>query len=390
MSIRAGSVVMVGGRNVIDRLQSANLNGNVPIETVREIGNDLVVDKVPGEADFTFALESWDVTTDLMAFLHGEVGSQPAASAPGAADAAGTEYRWEDVEAVNIVSPWKDNPGTAGGDTHAGIIIPAYYPTRLSYRFGVTDNAQQTVEIAGGSFYYAQTTPVEEIAAGDGAQVAFITSESARALRLGGAGGTTFQRVFGVLVDGVMQVRGSDYDESVPGGTTAGAPAITTITFNRAPANGAQVKFVYFTETAKAVPQSANADTAIKPGAVRGRDIEVLVGTRGANQTRIHGVQSFELDATLEGEVEREMGTADATGRSVNGTDVNGTLTFRPRDRTAFFDALSLVTGVDPDEAPAHVARQHGDGLRHAVQRRGWHLRGVQGRPSLELQSTTE
>jgi hypothetical protein len=65
---------------------------------------------------------------------------------------------------------------------------------------------------------------------------------------------------------------------------------------------------VYFTETAKAYPQAVNADTAIKPGAVRGRDIEVLVGTRGVNQVRLPGVQTFELDATLDGEVEREMG----------------------------------------------------------------------------------
>jgi hypothetical protein len=30
-----------------------------PIETIREIGNDLVVDKVPGEPDFTFSMECW-------------------------------------------------------------------------------------------------------------------------------------------------------------------------------------------------------------------------------------------------------------------------------------------------------------------------------------------
>jgi hypothetical protein len=54
---------------------------------------------------------------------------------------------------------------------------------------------------------------------GDGADGAFVTSESARAFRIGGAGGATFQRVFGVLVNGVLQVPGVDYVESVPGGT---------------------------------------------------------------------------------------------------------------------------------------------------------------------------
>jgi hypothetical protein len=85
MSIRAGSIVTVAGRNVVDRLQSAGLgDARIPIETVREIGNDLVVDKVPGEADFTFSMESWDVSTDLMAFLHGKIGNQVANQPPGA------------------------------------------------------------------------------------------------------------------------------------------------------------------------------------------------------------------------------------------------------------------------------------------------------------------
>ncbi len=79
MSIRAGSIVTVAGRNIVDRLQSAGLgDARIPIETIREIGNDLVVDKIPGEPDFTFSMESWDVTTDLMAFLHGGIGDQAA------------------------------------------------------------------------------------------------------------------------------------------------------------------------------------------------------------------------------------------------------------------------------------------------------------------------
>jgi len=348
MSIRAGSIVTVAGRNVVDRLQSAGLgDARIPIETVREVGNDLVVDKVPGEPDFTFSMESWDVTTDLMAFLHGKIGNQLVNEPPGYDDPANTAYRWEDCEFVNIVSPWKRNVGAAGGNIAAGLIIPAYYPTRLRYRFGVTDNAVQEVELSGGAFYYAQSPPVEEIAAGVAAQVAFATSEAARALRLGGPAGTTFQRVFGVLVDGVLQVRGVDYEESSP--AVAGAPGIATITFAVAPPVGAQVRYTYFTEVAKAYPQAVNADATIKPGAVRGRNIVVLVGEDGS-QVRLPGIQTFELEATIDGEVEREMGNSEVTGRVVNGTDATGTVTIRPKDIAAFFSTLSLVTGRDVDE----------------------------------------
>jgi hypothetical protein len=451
MSVRAGSIVTVAGRNVVDRLQSAGLgDARIPVETIREIGNDLVVDKVPGEPDFTFSMESWDVSTDLMAFLHGRIGNQAANQPPGYDDPAGTEYKWENCEFVNLTSPWKDNVGSVGGNIGAGLIVPAFYPTRLRYRFGVTDNAVQEVELSGGSYYYAKTAPVEETSAGDGVQVAFASSESARALRLGGSTGTTFQYVFGVLVDGVLQVKDVDYVESNAG--VAGASGVATITFTEAPANGAQVRFTYFTETAKAYPQAVNADATLKPGAVRGRNIRVLVGTRGTNeeqtvtidasggtftatfngqttaataynaaasvfqtnlealstigpgnvlvtkvgsvfhvefvgtlagsnqpalttnpasltggastavvatatpggtggnQARLPGIQTFELEATIDGEVEREMGNDQITGRVVNGTDTTGTVTVRPKDKDAFFAFLSQVTGVDTDE----------------------------------------
>lgn len=458
MSIRAGSIVTVAGRNVVDRLQSAGLgDARIPIETIREIGNDLVVDKVPGEPDFTFTMESWDVSTDLMAFLHGQVGNQIVNEPPGYLDPVGTEYKWEDCEFVNITSPWKRNVGTAGGNISAGLLIPGYYPTRIRYRFGVTDNSTQEIELAGGSYYYAKAAPVEEVAAGDGTQTAFVTSESARALRIGGSTGTTFRRIFGVLVDGVLQVKDADYTESI-GATDTGQSAATTITFTNPPANLAQVKLCYFTETAKAYPQAVNADATVKPGAVRGRNIVVYVGTRGSNEiqeltvdastgnytlgfggfnttnltpastaaavqaalealpsigagnvlvtggvgaagggtpyvitfrgslggenqvqvtttnvsltggaatatvttttpggtggnrVRLPGIQTFELEATVEGEVERELGNEEVTGRTINGTDATGTVTFRPKDIDGFFQLLSTVTGVDTDE----------------------------------------
>jgi hypothetical protein len=349
MSVRAGSIITVAGRNVVDRLQSAGLgNSQVPIETVREVGNDLVVDKVPGEADFTFSMESWDVSTDLMAFLHGKIGNQLVTQPPGFGDPAGTEYRWENCQFVNITSPWKRDTGSAGGHIQAGLIIPGYYPTRLRYRFGVTDNAVQEVELAGGEFFYAETPPVEETGAGTGAVSTFSTSESARAFREGGALGTSWHRVFGVILDGVLQVRGVDFTESIVA-ADIGQSAVATITFATPPPNGAQVRFCYFTETAKVLPQAVNADATVKPGAVRGRNIVIRIDRDGAN-LRLPGVQTMELEATIEGEVEREMGNPEITGRSVNGTDASGTVTIRPKDIGAFFNALSEVTGVANDE----------------------------------------
>src|SRR3954463_9649352 len=109
MSIHAGELLHIGGRNVIDRIQSAGLGDvRVPTEVIREVGNREVVDKVPGDPDFTFTLETLDVSTELEAWLTGSVGTGTGSGAgPGAADPDGTAYSWLDCSYVNILSPWK-------------------------------------------------------------------------------------------------------------------------------------------------------------------------------------------------------------------------------------------------------------------------------------------
>lgn len=344
MAIRAGSILHLGGQNVIDRIQQAGLgNVNLPIETVREVGNREVVDKIPQEPDFTFSMQSLDVSTDIMAFLTGSPEGGPAsAEVPGGSDPEGTEYNWLDCEFVNIPSPWKDPTTGSAGKVEAGHLIPGYYPTKISYNFGVTDNAQQTVELAGGAFYYFEGTPKEQAFTGNGATKAFATTEVAVHTRRGGAGGESFRSVFGVIVDGELQTEGVDY--TVEGG--AESPGSTaTVTFAIAPVSGADIRIAYFTSAAHSYPQSVHASTLVKPGAVRGRNIQVLIDGK-----RIGGIQTATLEATVEGEVERELGTEDITGRVVNGTDANGTLTIRSKDKDAFFDVLEKVTGVNRKE----------------------------------------
>lgn len=346
MSVHAGTILTVGGNNVIDRIQSAGLGDvRIPIETIRETGNREVVDKVPGEPDFTFTMESLDVSTDNMAFLTGSIGADTSASAgaPGAEDPDGTAYNWLDCGFVNIASPWKDPDSGSAGAVGAGHLVPAFYPTRLRYRLGVTDNAVQEVELAGGQFYYGKFAPVEEYASGDGATSAFATSEATVAHRIGGPESTVLRNVHGVIVDGTLQIEDVDYTIAGGSGTVA------TIAFAEAPENGARIRYAYFTTEAKAYPQPVHASNVTKPGAVRGRNIKIYLGA-GAERERVASVQTFELEASVEYEVEREMGSDQIVGITVNGTDVTGTVTVRSRDKDAFFHVLSKVTGVSEDE----------------------------------------
>lgn len=341
MSVRAGSLLHVAGRNVIDRLQNAGLGDvRIPIETIREVGNREVVDKIPGEPDFTFTLESLDVGTDVMALLTGKIGAGVASGeAPGATDPDGTEYDWLDCQSINILSPWKDADTGSAGVIEAGHLIPGYFPTRMTQRYGVTDNATFSVELGGGSFFYAKGTPVEDFFSGTGALKLFETAEATIHHRKGGFEGTTFRDVFGVLVDGLIQVEDVDFT------VTGGNGEVAKVTFTNAPAEGADIRIASFSSSEHSFPQSVHASSIVKPAAVRGRNIVIEI-----NDVRARGGQSFELEATFEGEVERELGEEDATGRSNTGTDASGTFTVRSRDADAFFELLKQITGVEESE----------------------------------------
>jgi len=345
MSIRAGSILHLSGNNVIDRIQQAGLgNVNLPVETIREVGNREVVDKIPQEPDFTFSMQSLDVSTDIMAWLTGAVaGGSASAAAPGASDPEGTEYNWLDCQMVNIPSPWKDPTSGSAGVIEAGHLVPGYYPTKVTYNFGVTDNAQQTVELAGGSFYYGEGVPREQQFTGNGSTDEFATAQPAIHTRRGGALGEVFRSVFGVIVDGELQTEGVDYE--VTGGAASPGSTATVKFLKAAPDSGADIRIAYFTSTATAFPQSVHASTIVKPGAVRGRNIRVLVDGK-----RVGGIQTATLEATVEGEVERELGTEDITGRVVNGTDTTGAVTIRSKNKDAFFDVLEAITKVARDE----------------------------------------
>jgi hypothetical protein len=367
MSVHAGNILHVGGNNVIDRIQSAGLGDvRVPTEVIREVGNTEVVDKVPGDADFTFTLESFDVSTELEAFLNGKIGGAGSAAAPGASDPAGTVYSWANTQFLNIPSPWK-NPATgSAGTVEAGHLVPGYYPTRMRYRFGVTDNATQEVEMSGGSYYYADGAPVEQIATGDGATTAFVTDNVAIPHRRGGVDGTTFRSVFGVIIDGALAIEGVDYTQS-PSNTAT--PGVATVTFTTAPhgvdathATAAQIRFAYFTTAAMSYPQAVHASTLVKPGAVRGRNICVYI-----NGAKVGGVQAFELEASVEGDVVREFCNEEIIGREVNGRDCTGSVTIRAKDKAAFIALLSTITGVAATEVFGYL-NQHAVELEVKIQ----------------------
>lgn len=349
MSIHAGAIITAAGKTTLQRVQSAGLgNVTIPIDTIREVGNELIVDQVVQEPDFTFSIDSFDVSCDLEAILQGKQSPGPASGA-AFPDPDGTEYKWDaPARCTTIVSPWKDLTQGSAGTVSGGHLVPAYICSRIQYQFGVTANAQQTAELRGGSFYYGLFAPEEESFVGNGSQAAFASTDPAVHSRIGGVSGTSFRSVFGVMIDGVPQIEGVDF--TVSGG--AAAPGSTaTVTFTTAPANGADVRFAYFTSTAKTYPPTVNRSAVVEPGAVRGRNICVSIASGGSSTfQKVASVQTAQLSATKDIQVERELCNDDPVGYTVTGTNATGNFVARSRDAVAFFDIIRKMTGIDVDD----------------------------------------
>jgi hypothetical protein len=340
MSVLAGDILHVGGNQIMHRVQSAGLgNVNLPTETIREVGNRDVVDIVPQEPDFTFTMQSFNTSVELLAYLTGKIGGKASAEAPGASDPEGTEYNWDDAGYVNIASPWKKPQSGASGVVEAGFLVPGYFPTGYTLNFGVTDNAQQQATLSGGAYFYAEGCPLEEQKAGDGSTKSFETTHPTIKYRRGGAEGESFLNIFGVIVDGAIQVIERDYEVEGGGGSKA------KVVFEDAPEAGADIRFCYFTTDKQEYPDVEQASSDVLPGAVRGRNIVIRI-----NGERAGGGQTFTLEASCEGEVEREMGTEDVIAYLVKGRKTEGTFTVRPKDKDDFFKLLRQITGITKGE----------------------------------------
>ena len=407
MSIPSGHIITVGGLSIIDRLQDAGLqNPKVPTETVYETGNDLVVGKVLMEANFSFQLTSWDTSCDLMALLTGKHGTLEHGASYE--DSAGTKYHWENCEFINLACPWASDTGTEGGDIASGVIIPAFYPTSLAYKFGVTANAEQSCTLEGGAYYMSEAYPIEEFyeTTEAVANLEIKTKEVARQYAIGGFGGEEYRHVFGVLVNGIIQQEGVDYEEKKlaprvyvlkeaheakvgeiisyegvayrvikaltateaeelagkpaaeptifePIGKVEGGSQVTIIKFLYELPDMTRIRFCYLSNKHHAIPQSAHATTAVKPAAVRGRDIKILLGAAGEHE--LHGVQEFTLTASHKGQVQRELGFQDPIGYDVTGLDTMGSFTINPKEEQFLYKALEELMGIPRDEIYGYI-----------------------------------
>lgn len=339
MAIKAGQILHLMNRFVIDRIQTGGATLNIPQERIYELGNDKSVGIVRDTPDLTFTVDNMAVDTEIEGLLCG--------SADPGADAAGTLYDLSLCQPVDIVSPFKSAVGAY--DVVQAIAVPQLTLESVSYRFGLRANATETYTLRGDSIYYVPGNAFVQYEAGDGTTTAFTfnsddyTPTAMTALGYDEDGVTLY--ALNVSVNGVRMRRGVDYTDTATG-----------ISFTTAPATGAQIRIVFGSKT----PRTANyapgthttggatnsdlvvQDTTVKPAAIRSKDIHIFI-----NGVEWSDIQSVNADyrATLEDDY--EFGNAHAVNRDYAAApDITGSFDVKFRDVNDMFGKLQTITGV--------------------------------------------
>jgi hypothetical protein len=132
----------------------------------------------------------------------------------------------------------------------------------------------------------------------------------------------------------------------------------TTLTLNAgvaAPAVGSTIKVAYGSTATQTIAQSANnADSvAVKPAALRGRDINIYIGTTAATPTwsRLTGVQTFDCTWTAQNfAATEELGNPNVVSQDYTVPQVTGNVTTRNVNTAALFAKLYATTGVNTSQ----------------------------------------
>lgn len=344
MAIKAGQILHVANQFVVDRIQTGGPGDlNIPQDKVFELGNYQSVGIVRGVPDLSFNLECLDVDTEVEALLTG--------SANPYTDAASHKYELALNKAIDIISPWK----TPYGDFTAvrGVVIPNLALASASYRYGLQDNAGETFTLNGDSIYYVPGTPWQDMATGDASTVQYLFANGPALLYK--EGGDSFYALC-VSVDGVRytQIARADLAAATAAGDSlvyapASGGATLGIEFAIAPATGAKISITYGSAVTATYSQTGqdpfgsgtghlvHQNVAVKPAAIRGKDIDVYFSTAVAVGGSVTNKALTSNVATLTTASVHGLSIGDTVVVLIADTIFNGTFTVASVPSTTTF-----------------------------------------------------
>lgn len=348
MSVKGGQILHQAGQYVLDRIQTGGPGDlNIPEEKIYELGNYESIATIRDIPEISFDVESYDTTTEFECILLNQ-DPDTFSSTPGS-----NELDFKNAVPVDIISPWKSRRGQF--DIVKGVVMPYLTLESASYRFGVGENSTQSFTLRGDSIFYTPGQPYTEEFTNTG--VGPYTIDNTGIVYKSGLDELYILSV--CLVDSVTGAyKRVFYDESGDSGYTNTA---TTFTL---PADESgdydTIKVTYGSETTTTYDQDGDnphgnivhQSVSVKPAAVRGKDIDIYIGTPGATPSfsRLTSVQSVEATWSANLENDEELGNERYVSTEYDVPDVNGSIGVKPFDPADLFNKISQITGVPTDE----------------------------------------
>jgi len=111
------------------------------------------------------------------------------------------------------------------------------------------------------------------------------------------------------------------------------------------------VRVVYSTTDTIAYPQVSHAAaSAVRPAALRGRDIEMRIGGSLGVGDRWSGIQNVTVEYRVNLDRDRELGNSQVVSIDFEVPEVSGTVEIRPRDYQELYQRVRDTAGVVADE----------------------------------------
>jgi hypothetical protein len=338
MAIKGGDLLTVGNSVLIDRIQNSGPGQvNIPQEKIYELGNYQSVGTVLDIPDLSFPCESIDASAEMESMLLGTTFGS---------DAAGTEYELASTKVLDVVQqfkPGKTDPSPF--DVVGSVAVPYLAVESVSYRFGLRENAGQTVTFKGDSIFYGpagSSMYVQEAVGTNTANQNVVLTNPCYPNNDDLIGGVRYALSVS-LKSGKRLIKGTDYTETVGAGTTT--KAITIVVIDAVPATDT-IRVTYCSDTVAVYNQASHAaDSATRPAAIRGRNIEVFVGGVAVGD-RWNGVQSVQADYRVQLQRDEEFGNSNIVGQDYDVPEVSGSVTVKPRDYAELFEKIQTITGA--------------------------------------------
>lgn len=303
---------------------------NIPEEKIHEVGNFQTVATVRGIPDLSFDLESFDVTTELEALL---------TFADPSLAVSGDGYDLANAVPLDIISPIKDawNVYTAS----RGVICPYLTLEQSAYKFDTKNNSTQHHTLRGDSYFYVDGSPYYEEFAGNGATSVFAFAHTALPYNHGGS--------IRYALEVCVVFANNTYRRLTLGeGYTNTATNITLLYPATDAPTGSTIKVSYGSATVASYPASVHQNVSVKPAALKGKDIDVYIGSSAATPTftRWTSVQSTSVDWKVTLDKDEEFGNSQYVAQDHDVPEVSGSITVKPRDLDDLYAKVYQVANV--------------------------------------------